>query len=737
MERRTIKMRKTWRILIVVCAFLASSAGDLFAAFSDVTVSSGILLDNSGAYGAAWGDYDNDGDEDLYVTRKDKSRLYRNNGNGVFQDVTDAAGVGTNEAWGAAWGDFDNDGDLDLYVSRRSGVGFPNVLYVNTNGTFTDVADAMGVKGQSNKPSRTVSWADYDQDGLLDLYVANRGSSQLLGGVENLLFRNLGLSGFQSVAGSVNADAGRALSFTGLWSDYDNDGDLDLLVASDFHGVELLRNNGSSFTRATVSAFPGQLMDSLGPPTPGEDCKKSFSGDDHYVDQTQLPAHVHCLHDEPTSGLNPPSPTYGALPYNAMGICAGDYNNDGFMDYYVTNFVADDYIGSSGNNDDHGKFESVLWHNNGNGTFTERARAAGLNGLMDGNPANELRDPNGTVLYSVQERETVEWGCNFFDYDNDGDLDLYIVAGNTPGINDTSLSQRDSLYRNDGNGAFTDVTVTENFLGSGDDCTSDCSFDGEAGGLGSAVADIDDDGDLDLFVANNRYGSSRLYRNDQKTGNKWLKFRLSGINQKFGIGTRIEVTAGSVTRIREVISGSSYLSMDSLVQHFGLGSATRADEVQIFWPGGTIDVLCDQPVNQTIEIAEGSAGQAICAGGGGNGGGGGGNGGGGGGGCFIATAAFGSPMEPQVQLLREFRDRYLQPHEWGRKLIEAYYTYSPPAAEVVQGKEALRALVRLLLWPVIGIVWFIVKTSGVMKIALFIGLACAFIGYRRWRMSAA
>ena len=588
----------------------------VLAAFSDVTVSSGIHLDGGIAYGAAWGDYDGDGDEDIFVARrglkgKKASSLYRNDGRGNFTDLTPINFFegGPIEAWGAAWGDYDNDGDLDLYVSRRTGEKFPNILYRNNgNSTFTNVTGETGVGGGSSKPSRTASWADYDQDGWLDLYVANNGVIEGTG-VQDFLFHNItdpsGKRVFNNVAtrGKIKVDSGNALSYTGLWSDYDNDGDLDLFVALDFHGLELFRNEGGwpsgSITRITEQAFPDQLVDSLGPPTSAIHCIRNSDG--HYVDQTQQ-GHVHCLRDEPTTGFVHPS--YGALPYNAMGICAGDYNNDGFIDYYVTNFVADDYQRAASIGDDHGKLESTLWHNKGDGTFTERARLAGLNPLKTGHPpTDEMRDPNGTVLFSFQKHENVEWGCNFFDYDNDGYLDLYVVAGNPPGLNEPSISQRDTLYRNNGDGTFTETTAAEIPAGSGDGSSSD----GEASGFGSAVADMDDDGDLDLFVANNTFGSSRLYRNDQNTGHSWLKIKLIGMVQRFGIGARVEVTAGPLKQIREVRAGGGYLSMDSLVQHFGLGSETLVNEIRILWPSGRLSIVLNQPANQTFVIRESCA----------------------------------------------------------------------------------------------------------------------------------
>jgi len=598
---------KGW-VAVYSMFLLLFRAGWAQAAFSDATQTQGIGLDGGGAAGAAWGDYDNDGDEDLYVTYQGKENsLYRNNGAGSFSDVTGEAGVGNPdlscEAWGAAWGDYNNDGALDLYVTYSTGC--VNQLFKNNgDGTFSDVTEAASVEGGgiAHKPSRTASWADYNRDNLLDVYIASRGDDAPDTPDRNLLYEGQTNGTFKEVAGERQVDGGTALSFTGVWSDYDNDGDLDLFLASDFHGLELFRNDGAALSRVTVNAFPGKLMDSLGPPTPGAECVDNNPYDSHRVPVAErgLPGHSHCLLDEPTVGMG--DPPFGAIPLNAMGICAGDYDNDGFVDYYVTNFSADDYFGSA--QDEHGKLESALWHNNGDGTFTEGARAAGLNKLA----GVETIDRNGTVLESIQERENVEWGCNFLDYDLDGDLDLYVVSGDPPALQDPKLSKRDSLYQNNGNGTFTDRTEDEHLLGSGSGCSAECSTDGEAAGLGSAVADVDNDGDLDIFIANNRYGSSRLYLNEPPAGRHWLKVRLQGQVQKFGVGARVIVTAGGKTQIREVIAGSGYLSMDSLIQHFGLSNAEVVDQVEVRWPTGQISVVSNAAVDQTLIMQEAQGG---------------------------------------------------------------------------------------------------------------------------------
>ena len=200
--------------------------------FSDVTDIAGVSCTGY-SNGVAWGDYDNDGDLDLYVANLSEANvLYRNNGDGTFTDVTSEAGVGcTGYSRGVAWGDYDNDGDLDLYVANSDGA---NVLYRNNgDGTFTDVTDEAGVGCTGS--SRGVAWGDYDNDGDLDLYVANFYEA-------NVLYRNNGDGTFTMVGAGVGCTG----SSKGVaWGDYDNDGDLDLYVANWDEANVLYRNNGN------------------------------------------------------------------------------------------------------------------------------------------------------------------------------------------------------------------------------------------------------------------------------------------------------------------------------------------------------------------------------------------------------------------------------------------------------------------------------------------------------------
>jgi len=287
--------------------------------FTDITAEAGGLW--WGGEGVAWGDYDNDGDLDLYTSDwTNGDSLYSNEGDGTFTDVTAQAGLrDPGHGQTVAWGDYDNDGDLDLYIANSE--EDPNLLYRNEgNGTFTDVTDQAQVT--STGYNSGVAWGDYDNDGDLDLYVTNSGT--------NHLFQNQGNGLFVHRAAELGVTAATYGGRHGVaWGDYDNDGDLDLTISAEGTAV-LFRNDGEPFTDVTASAG----LDSAG--------------------------------------------------IGGQGVAWGDYDNDGWLDLYVT---SDD--------------GSALYHNNGDGTFTDVTIAAGVASGSD------------------------NWGAAWGDCDNDGDLDQY------------------------------------------------------------------------------------------------------------------------------------------------------------------------------------------------------------------------------------------------------------------------------------------------------------------------
>ncbi len=530
--------------------------------FVDITVQAGVgfrhvhggsgqkyFVETMGA-GCAFFDYDGDGDLDLYAVNgaplpefvgneTPTNKLYRNNGDGTFTDVTERAAVGdTGYGTGCATGDYDNDGDLDLYVTNYG----PNLLYRNNgDGTFTDVTERAAV-GDSHWGAGC-AFLDYDNDGDLDLYVANYLDYSLddpridlipyivdyhgtrasdlktyphphnFNDAPDRLYRNNGDETFTDVAdvAGVANTAGKSLGV--VVTDYDDDGDPDLYVANDMVGNFLYRNNGDG-TFTDVGLISGV-------------------------------------------GYNENGQEEGG-----MGVDAGDYDNDGWMDLIVTNFQHETY---------------TLYRNNGDGTFTDVSFASGT----------------GRVT-----RPYLGWGVGFFDYNNDGHSDLFAANGHVQDNierldGSTSYPQRNLLFHNNGDGTFADAS-----LKSGDGMRLVKSS------RGTAFGDYDNDGDVDLFVLNSNERAD-LLRNDGGNRNNYLTVRTVGtVSNRDGIGARVKVVSGRLRQMKEVRSGSSYLSQNDLRVHFGLGSCSTVDTLMIRWPSGTVQVLTDIPVNRVWTVTE-------------------------------------------------------------------------------------------------------------------------------------
>ena len=491
--------------------------------------------------GAAFLDYDGDGYQDLYAVNgaplppessgnfQPQNALYRNKRDGTFAEATEEAGVGDrNFGMGVCAGDYDNDGDLDMYVTNFG----PNVLYRNNgDGTFTDVAEWAGV--DDPRLGTSAAFADYDNDGDLDLYVANNvrislaDSNKCYHGVievycgplsyqgeSGALYRNEGDGTFADVTRSagMHDESGRQLGVA--FGDYDNDGDVDLYVANDMTPNFLFRNDGEG-RFAEVGLISEVALDP------------------------------------------------DAFPEAGMGADWGDYNRDGFLDLVVCNF----------------QWQSCrLLENQGNGFFEDKTIFSGL----------------GRPTYF-----TLNFGTDLFDYDNDGDLDIFVANGHIePNIEiidgaHPTFAQHDHLFRNNRDQTFTEVSeqaglhVLQRMVG-----------------RGAAVADYDNDGDLDIFVSNNNQRAI-LLRNDGGNGNHWLTIETVGtLSNRDGIGARISVTADDLVQIEEVKSGSSYLSQNDLRVHFGLGGRTLVDRIEVSWPSGIIQTLEKVAVDQFLLIEE-------------------------------------------------------------------------------------------------------------------------------------
>jgi hypothetical protein len=478
-------------ILAIVLALAV--AGPL--SFVETAVSSGVA--KGGDPGAiAWLDADGDGDEDLFVAAIGRDRLFRNEGGGRFAKAKRVGFAGGSDAsFGVAVADYDNDGRLDLFVAN---LGTSNRLYHNEGeGRFREVTPGAGVGGGLAN-SYSAAWADYDRDGLVDLYVSN-GSQNAA--APNFLYHNEGGGRFREVAAEAGV-AGNESSLGCAWGDYDNDGWPDLYVANFGQPNRLYRNRGDgTFADRAVAAG----VDDRG---------------------------------------------------NGAGAAWGDFDNDGDLDLYLFNTNS-------------GASEDRLYRNEGDGTFADATAAAGLRESGDG--------------------EAVVWG----DFDNDGWVDLFVV-------NRSDFSrQRNRLLRNAG-GHFVDVTSLAGVAGTGS-------------GQPAAAADCDGDGRLDLYVGNLPGAREELFLNRTDAGASLVVRLVGSESNRAAIGARVTVRAGDLTQIREIASSSGRSSQNQLAAHFGLGDATSAS-VEIRWPSGAVQTVEGVPPG-TIEVVEsGQGSEAVVSG---------------------------------------------------------------------------------------------------------------------------
>ena len=478
--------------------------------------------------GQAWGDYDNDGWLDLYVTGNiDDNVLYRNNGDGTFSvsEFSNQVSLPGVLSGGTVWADYDNDGWLDLYVVNYG----PNVLFQNEQGRgFTGITAQAGIHHTGKGSS--AAWGDYNADGYLDLYVGNWSCYPECGDpgpaehalAQDVLYRNNGDGTFTDVSHLLIYEKLLGAAFAVSFVDYDNDGDVDIYVVNDMLknpiGNVLWRNDG---------------------PGCGEWCWTDASAE-----------------------ANADTFTYG------MGLAIGDYDNDLDQDFYFTNIVN----------------PMTLLQNQGDGTFVDIAR------------------PSRT---SIGPSPAVGWGAAFFDYDNDGWLDLYVTTtefirrqyvsgpGGIPAPPETLLVPHpDYLFRNNGDGTFTNATPLR--------------WQRERHPtLGLAYADYDNDGWVDFVLGEWNQGYA-LYRNItfERESNHWLTLRLRGggpVNRD-AVGARVYLTTSDGrTQMQDVICGSSLGAGNDLALHFGLGRAS-IDKVHIVWPDGTERLLDDVTSDQVMEV---------------------------------------------------------------------------------------------------------------------------------------
>jgi hypothetical protein len=478
-------------------------------------------------------DFDLDGAPDLYFpdggapdAPDAHNVLYRNVGGLRFDDVTGDAGVGDRGfAGGCAVGDIDNDGDPDLYVTNAG----PNVLYRNNgDGTFTETSSSATVDHEGW--STGAAFADLDGDGLVDLYVANyidRSLADLdarcryfglsvfcgpngLPGESDVLYRNLDGRSFRDVTDSAGVRSPDTRGFNVLLTDLDSDLLPEIHVANDAT-MDLLFHNRGNTRFDDVSLLSGV----------------GYSGT--------------------------------GMEQSGMGSTAGDFDGDGDLDLYVTNFQRD---------------YNTLFENEGGLSFRDVTTQRGL---------------------ALPTLDYLGWGAHFLDADNDADLDLFVANGHIyPELNDhpeigEPYAQRNLLFLGDGAGGFTEAPLPAFVRVS----------------RGTAVADLDDDGALEIMV-NNLDEAPDLYVG--RAQNDWLRIQLVGVRtNRDGMGAVVVVTSGERAQSLEMRTSDGYLGSNEPILHFGLGRSADSDveRVSVRWPSGTTDEVGLVPRNRVILIKEG------------------------------------------------------------------------------------------------------------------------------------
>lgn len=482
---RTLCGFASLRALSVLIAIVSNPTFAQDYGFTKLGSAAGMQLQTD-ARGVALADYDNDGLLDVFIAKSGgPNRLFRNLGELKFQDVAQSAGVaavGDNRV--GAWADYDNDGFVDLFAGGMRAY----YLYRNRgDGTFEEVSNKLGIKASTNICA--AMWSDVENNGRLDLYTANLNA-------ENTFFLHLSDGTFRndiSPAGLLDPDEP---SMGGAFGDYDNDGDRDLYLVHDARKrFRLYRNAGyGSFSNVANEA------------------RVDYAG-------------------------------------QGMGTTFADFDNDGWLDIYVTNLDT-----------------NAIFFNNGNGTFT-----------------------NTTMFSGVGDRG-MGWGIVAFDYDNDMWQDIYVVNGS--GFPPLFLDN--VLYRNLGNRTFEIVT-------------NQAGVSSKLDGWCGAAGDLNNDGYQDMVITN--WTGECLQTFINKGGaNHYLKIKLTGAQcNRYAIGGRVKVIANGVQQIRELSGGAGYMSQDSPILHFGMAQATKADVIEISWPGGKTERYYDVPVNQQVHYTEGQA----------------------------------------------------------------------------------------------------------------------------------
>jgi len=537
-------------LLLVTIAVGSASAQSV--TFRDITAQAGIHFNHNNAAfgkkflpetmgpGCAFIDYDGDGYPDILIVNAEDwpghakapstLKLYHNNHDGTFTDVTRKAGLAVSMfGLGVAVGDYDNDGHDDVFITA---LGQSHLFHNNGNGTFTDVTKAAGMWGP-NEFSTSAAWVDYDRDGKLDLVVANYVqwsqatdiyctldgahksycTPESYKGTSARLWHNLGGGKFEDATQKAGLNDPTSKSLGVAILDYNGDGWPDILMANDTQPNKLYLNkqNGTFEEKAVAAGI-------------------AFSED--------------------------------GVARAGMGVDAGDYDRSGHPSLIITNF-ANQMIS--------------LYHNEGNGLFVDEA------------PRSEVG--RNTLV-------TLGFGCFFFDYDNDGWPDIFVADGHIENEIErvqkrVSYAEPPHLFRNLGGGKFQEVTAQ---VGG--------AFASPKVARGAAYGDIDNDGALDVLVTTNG-GRAWLFHNEGGT-NHSLRVKLVGTkSNRDGIGAVVRVTSGGAKQWQMLRSGSSYMSQSELVLTFGLAGEAKADAIEVQWPSGQMDKLSGVAGDQTVTIEEG------------------------------------------------------------------------------------------------------------------------------------
>jgi hypothetical protein len=495
------------------------------------------IVETTGS-GVAFIDYNNDGLLDIFLLSGPggTNRLYRNDGNGHFTDVTKETGL-ESDGWsqGVCAGDFDNDGFTDLLVTSWGGLA----LYHNEGGRrFENVTAKAGLKQDRTRYNTGCAFLDYDNDGRLDIFVANylkfdfsttpkpgenpycwyreiavNCGPRGLPFDRNILYHNTGDGTFTDVSDASGISKPNQSYCLGvLTGDFDQNGRTDIFVACDQTPSLLYINRGDG-TFSEEALVRGAALDENG---------KAMSG---------------------------------------MGATSTDYDGDGKPDIFRTNFSDE---------------RETLYHNRGGGDFDDATIAAGL----------------------AHNTRWVGWGCGFFDFDNGGWKDLLLVSGHVfPEVDrlkiDIRYKDRAILYRNNRNGTFTDISER---AGPG-------ILERHAA-RGAAFGDYDNDGSVEIVI-NNQNEPPTLLKAAHKPAGHWTIIKLEGVkSNRSAIGAQVRVTADGHTQFEEVRSGGSYLSQNDLRLHFGLGSATKMEQIEIRWPSGIRQVERGLDADRVIRLRE-------------------------------------------------------------------------------------------------------------------------------------